>query len=1017
MSQRAKRKARSTAPSPKSSQPKKKINLNGTSRIRATRQQPVTDTDDHHVENGEQSKHTAEDTSMNTTLSPPEESSPTSTLSKSTFSLPFFAFGSSSPSVNTKGSQPSLLSRIKKFLPDRSSKKMESKNSPAIERIAGKGKEKGKERAVEMYDENGNITAEESARMIELLDSPVSIQPWRLHQAIQGSEKGPSDSDGQSGHSVEDILREDGDEEERILIPNGAWSVSDHDVEHASSAKSVHFEEDCSQKGASKEKPGQEHEEQEQTEANDKLKEDPELEVPSEKDAEPESERAIVESKPSHASEAKTEVPKSDDEIVEVSPNNKGCNPTSKGGEEENESGRAPDGKSRIYPVLESRSRSPEREADDDNVTKSLNEKEEEEDLDERTVEILEVTDQNLSVQSDGEGGEKEEVDVGKGGKREENREEAPEDFNNNDRKTEGSIEQEEDEVEVVREDANGRSIDDSEDDDGDENVLIPGNRATLAQDGSSDVIDLTRSDSPEPNVDDADSVVPRPAPAPRLKSSGFFANGTLAREKRLSSQSEASNQGGSASFIIQQLGQRQVSGFSSQEKVLSKASTGFRKKDPIFSKARKSLAKGIASSKLDDILSSLKRHVKKTMQTPYIEGLLKKRLALAKVLNDDMPDDEIQIQYLRDILKRNESKYRSSLRPARRMLKEQERLAYEAKLLRKRAMGIMGRQPLPANLSPEQEEIVRQTFKRQGKIAQLVGAAVEARDISKMRDGQWLNDEVINFYSKLLLLRSDEAVKKRAAARDAKKRLGTGLYSNDEERRMSDILLVRDAKRTWNGVWNVWTFTSFFYEKLSTGGYSGVRQWTRKVDVFTKDIILLPINIRQQHWVCAAINMRKCRFEYYDSMMTRNPAVFTLLRNYLLAEYADKKKDSTEPLILKGWKNYFSRQSPQQMNFYDCGVFATMTMEQLSRRNPNDGELTDDLTVDKIVQRSKELAKQRGRPDEEDGESDSGEEEEEDERELDNEDEEEWNFSQSDIPYLRHRMVYEIASSKLLNE
>jgi sentrin-specific protease 1 len=531
---------------------------------------------------------------------------------------------------------------------------------------------------------------------------------------------------------------------------------------------------------------------------------------------------------------------------------------------------------------------------------------------------------------------------------------------------------------------------------DEEEDILIPSSQARQR------VIDLTDSVSPEPEVADARTALPRHKP------SGFFASGLLAREKEGFSSP--------ASRVIQQLGQRHVSSSSVSSKASRKSLSGFRKKDPIFSQARKSMARSITHSKVNDILSSLKRYVKKTMHTPFLDDMLRKRIALAKVLEDETPEDEIQIRHLREILKR--STY--SLRPARRQLKEQERLAHEAKLLRKRAMGILGRQPLSSSLAPDQEDLVTQTFQKQGKIAQMVGAGVEARDIAKLKPREWLNDEVINFYMKLILKRSDDAVLKRKSAREAKKRLASAAYTSEEER-TKDIDSVRDVKRIWNGVRNVWTFNSFFWVKINNEGYSGVRQWTRKVDIFTKDLVLLPINMGQLHWVCAAINMRQCRFEYYDSLRGQNRRVFVILRDYLASEYNDKKKGSAGPLDMSGWKNYFSRQSPTQANGSDCGVFSCMTLEQLSRRSPADGDPMDNLTVEAVVKRSNELAEQRGKAKDSrtgsDSDSDSEPDDDLDEVDYHDDEEEEWNFSQSNMPYLRRRMVYEIAKTRLLDE
>lgn len=38
---------------------------------------------------------------------------------------------------------------------------------------------------------------------------------------------------------------------------------------------------------------------------------------------------------------------------------------------------------------------------------------------------------------------------------------------------------------------------------------------------------------------------------------------------------------------------------------------------------------------------------------------------------------------------------------------------------------------------------------------------------------------------------------------------------------------------------------------------------------------MIVPMNLGNQHWVCAAINFRRKRIEYYDSLGGHNPSVF----------------------------------------------------------------------------------------------------------------------------------------------
>ena len=68
---------------------------------------------------------------------------------------------------------------------------------------------------------------------------------------------------------------------------------------------------------------------------------------------------------------------------------------------------------------------------------------------------------------------------------------------------------------------------------------------------------------------------------------------------------------------------------------------------------------------------------------------------------------------------------------------------------------------------------------------------------------------------------------------------------------------------------------TTFFYPKLLQAGYAGVRRWTRRVDIFAHDIVLVPVHLGQ-HW-CFAVSARcdvvvlaaPCRSILCDSSLT----------------------------------------------------------------------------------------------------------------------------------------------------
>ncbi|CAE6404485.1 unnamed protein product, partial [Rhizoctonia solani] len=103
-------------------------------------------------------------------------------------------------------------------------------------------------------------------------------------------------------------------------------------------------------------------------------------------------------------------------------------------------------------------------------------------------------------------------------------------------------------------------------------------------------------------------------------------------------------------------------------------------------------------------------------------------------------------------------------------------------------------------------------------------------------------------------------------------------------------------------------------------------------IDIFKKDVVLVPVNLGNAHWTCAAINFQKKRIEYHDSMGRKRGKVYKILRDYLSKEHKDKKKKDFD---FTGWEDYFDDDAPQQENAYDCGVFSCQFMEYLSRGAP----------------------------------------------------------------------------------
>ncbi|XP_070609222.1 sentrin-specific protease 2 isoform X1 [Erythrolamprus reginae] len=168
----------------------------------------------------------------------------------------------------------------------------------------------------------------------------------------------------------------------------------------------------------------------------------------------------------------------------------------------------------------------------------------------------------------------------------------------------------------------------------------------------------------------------------------------------------------------------------------------------------------------------------------------------------------------------------------------------------------------------------------------------VTRRDIQTLKNQQWLNDVVINFYMNLLV-----------------------------ERNKIQRFPV------------LYAFSTFFYSKLSSMGYNAVKRWTKEVDLFQHDIILVPIHIRL-HWALVVIDLRRKTIKYFDSMGQNGIRICMRLLQYLQEESKAKKNLD---INVSSWILYSMKphEIPQQLNGSDCGMFTCKFADFVSRDKP----------------------------------------------------------------------------------
>ncbi|XP_076604522.1 sentrin-specific protease 2 isoform X1 [Chaetodon auriga] len=173
----------------------------------------------------------------------------------------------------------------------------------------------------------------------------------------------------------------------------------------------------------------------------------------------------------------------------------------------------------------------------------------------------------------------------------------------------------------------------------------------------------------------------------------------------------------------------------------------------------------------------------------------------------------------------------------------------------------------------------------------------ITQRDLATLQEGGWLNDEVINFYLSLVM-----------------------------ERCSGDAAALK-----------VYSFSTFFFPKLrgggggQAGGHTAVKRWTKAVDLFLYDLILVPLHLGI-HWAMAVIDFKSKTVKSYDSMGQRHDDICSLLLLYLKEEHKAKKGrelDSTK------WTVGSLKEIPQQKNGSDCGVFACKYADYITKGRP----------------------------------------------------------------------------------
>ncbi|OEU19153.1 cysteine proteinase, partial [Fragilariopsis cylindrus CCMP1102] len=164
--------------------------------------------------------------------------------------------------------------------------------------------------------------------------------------------------------------------------------------------------------------------------------------------------------------------------------------------------------------------------------------------------------------------------------------------------------------------------------------------------------------------------------------------------------------------------------------------------------------------------------------------------------------------------------------------------------------------------------------------------------DLKTLKPGVWLNDIVISSY--LFVLRRKE----------------------------KDKNLVRDK--------NLVIFQpTYFIVKLlgfrnDSYNYQQVHKEIKNKNFLNAEVIYIPINVDQSHWILCCIHPTKCRIDIFDSMMgdddQRDQRMLKKFGLALLYMMEDLTKSLRLPFDINTW-TIRDGLCPQQSNYHDCGV------------------------------------------------------------------------------------------------
>ncbi|XP_050524521.1 sentrin-specific protease 2-like [Daktulosphaira vitifoliae] len=145
-------------------------------------------------------------------------------------------------------------------------------------------------------------------------------------------------------------------------------------------------------------------------------------------------------------------------------------------------------------------------------------------------------------------------------------------------------------------------------------------------------------------------------------------------------------------------------------------------------------------------------------------------------------------------------------------------------------------------------------------------------------------------------------------------------LYNDETINKFMNLIVKR-------GEGNIYAFDSFFIPSIKRRGIDIINA-KFKHDVFSKNLLMAPLNINNNHWIIAIVDVSQKEIIVYDSLDCHNGKEVKILQ-YFLCEHKHTKYGTSSPWFL------FRGETTNQENEYDCGPWILAIADRYSSGQP----------------------------------------------------------------------------------